>query len=481
MASSRNSTPLNKPADKVEASFKRALEAIPARVVVSGAPAASAIRLRIAVAYSGGLDSSVLLHLAAHHCRAAGIELYAFHVHHGLSPNASPWLDHCRSQARALGVTFDAREVDVQDIADHGIEQAARLARYEALAEMCARHQVALLLTAHHQDDQAETVLLQLFRGAGLRGLGGMAALHEAHGLLGEGISVLRPVLDCSRAELEHYAHTLGLVHIDDESNADTRYRRNAVRQRIAPAIEAHFPGFAATVSRSARHLQSAQRLLDELAAIDLAACAQGGALMVARLRSLSGERVDNLLRHWLQSQGAVQSPSEAQLVQLREQVLGAQSDAHPLLEISGLTVLRERGLVNVAPPFLTGAPPVDEVIMAWRGERELAIPAWHGALSLEQGVDLGIDPKLLSSQPLRIVARSGSERLKLDARRPSRTLKNLFQEAGLPAQTRPWLPLIYIGDQLAYAAGLGADVRIANCAGGVRLGWHLSPTGMSV
>lgn len=478
MASSRNSTPLNKSAAKVEATFKRALEAIPARVVVSGQPAP---RPRIALAYSGGLDSSVLLHLAATHCRESGIELHAFHVHHGLSPNADQWLAHCRNQAEALGVRFDAREVAVHDIADHGTEQAARLARYEALAAMCKQHQVTLLLTAHHQDDQAETVLLQLFRGAGLRGLGGMAVLHVDHELLGEGITVLRPLLACSRTELEDYVRKHAIVYIDDESNVDTRYRRNAIRQRIAPAIEEHFPGFAATVSRSARHLQSARRLLDELAEMDRAACAQGGALVVDKLRQLSSDRTDNLLRYWLQRHGASQLPSEAQLAQLRNQMLGAQPDAHPLLDIAGLTILRERGLISTVPSFLVGEPPSGEVLVEWRGEREIMIPSWHGSLSLAPCVGLGIDPVLLSEQPIRIVARAGSERLKLDARRPSRTLKNLFQEAGLPARTRPWLPLVYVGDQLAYAAGLGIDARFATCAGGIRLAWHLSPSGVSI
>ena len=474
MANSRNSTPLSKPAARVKATFTRALEAIPARVVVSGG---GEVRPRIAVAYSGGLDSSVLLHLAAHHCRDAGIDLCAFHVHHGLSPNAGHWLAHCRREAEALGVHFDAREVEVQEIADYGTEQAARLARYDALADMCMQHQVALLLTAHHQDDQAETVLLQLFRGAGLRGLSGMAALHEDHELLGEGITVLRPLLDCSRVDLEHYARNHALIHIDDESNADTRYRRNAIRQRIAPAIEAHFPGFAATVSRGARHLQSAQRLLDELAALDLANCEQNGSLVIAQLRMLSAERIDNLLRYWLLAQGADDLPSEAQLVQLRAQVLDAKLDVHPMLEISGLTVLREGGIVSVGPSFLTRDPPSGEVQIKWRGEREIAIPSWHGTLIVEQGVERGIDPALLFEQPMRIIARAGNERLKLDDRRPSRTLKNLFQEARLPARTRPWLPLVYVGDQLAFAAGLGSDVRLANTVGGVRLAWQLSPS----
>lgn len=464
--------------NKVEATFTRALEAIPARVVVSGEPAAP---LRIAVAYSGGLDSSVLLHLAARHCRAAGHGLHAFHVHHGLSPNAGHWLAHCRREADALGVIFDAREVELRQVADHGTEQAARLARYDALAGMCEQHQVAVLLTAHHQDDQAETVLLQLFRGAGLRGLGGMAPLHEDHELLGEGRALLRPLLDCSRVALEHYAREHAIAHVDDESNADTRYRRNAIRQRITPVIDDHFPGFAATVSRSARHLQSAQRLLGDLAAIDLATCGQGGALAIDKLRALSMERVDNLMRHWLLLQGAEHLPSEAQLLQLREQVLTARPDAHPVLEICGLVLLREKGSLSVAPSFLAGEPPAYEIIVEWRGERKMELPSWHGALSMKQGDGLGIDPELFSANQLRIVARVGSERLKLDLNRPSRTLKNLFQESGTPARIRPWLPLVYVGNQLAFAAGLGVDARLANHAGGVSLGWHSSFAGIPV
>lgn len=469
MASSRNSAPLSKPADKVDAAFKRALEVIPARVVVSGQPAA---RPRIALAYSGGLDSSVLLHLAATYCREAGIDLHAFHVHHGLSPNADQWLAHCRDQAEALGVPFDARQVALQGIADRGTEQAARLARYEALAEMCQQHQVTLLLTAHHQDDQAETVLLQLFRGAGLRGLGGMAALHEDHELLGEGVAVLRPLLTCARAELEDYVREHAVVHIDDESNADTRYRRNAIRQRIAPAIEEHFLGFAATVSRSARHLQSAQRLLNELAALDLAACAQGGALEVDKLRQLSSERIDNLLRHWLLVQGADESPSEAQLMQLRSQMLEAKTDAHPDLLLSGLRLQRHAGLLLAVPDFGAIKPPESDIEICWQGQSMIDVPGWQGSLRFEADAAGGLDPELLRRGPLQLRPRTGSERLKPEILRPSRTLKNLFRESGIPAQSRPWMPLLYIGDELAFAAGLGADIRFMRACPGIRLHW---------
>ena len=189
-------------------------------------------------------------------------------------------------------------------------------------------------------------------------------------------------------------------------------------------------------------------------------------------MKLLSAERIDNLLRYWLQGQGALQPPSEAQLGQLREQALSTQPDAHPLLDIAGLTLMRERGLLNVVPDFFGSEPPSDTILIEWRGEEEIAIPSWHGTLSVQPGAAVGFDPGLLSGQPMRLVARTGNERLKLDLQRPSRTLKNLFQEAALPAWTRPWLPLIYVGDQLAYAAGLGADVRLANCVGGIQLSW---------
>ncbi len=472
MANSRNSTPLSKLATRVDAAFRRALEAIPARVVVSGVAGRSPEPRRIAVAYSGGLDSSVLLHLAAHYCRDAGIDLYAFHVHHGLSPNAGQWLAHCRGQADALGVHFDAREVLVQHIADYGTEQAARLARYNALAEMCTQHQVALLLTAHHQDDQAETVLLQLFRGSGLRGLGGMAALHDDHALLGEGIAMLRPLLDSSRTELEQYAREHAIAHIDDESNTDTRYRRNAIRQQIAPAIEAHFPGFAATVSRSARHLQSAQRLLDELARIDLATCEQGGALVIDQLRKLSADRIDNVLRYWLQGQGADAVPSEAQLTQLRRQMLDAHLDAQPELLLSGLCLQRRLGKLVAMAGSGAMAPPSSAIEILWQGEEVIEVPGWQGSLRFDMDVAGGLDPALLQRGPLQLRPRSGSERLKPSLQRPSRTLKNLFQESCIPARARPWLPLLYIDGELAFAAGLGMDARFLRGGTGIRLHW---------
>jgi len=467
MESSRKSVRLTKAIDSVTMRFERALEAILARVVVLGGADAP-----MAIAYSGGLDSSVLLHLAAHHCQRRSVPLHAFHIHHGLSPNADAWLQHCEQQAAALGVPFEAAHVKLADLAEDGVEHAARVARYAALGELCRTHGARLLLTAHHQDDQAETVLLQLFRGAGLRGLGGMLDLHDAHGLTGGDVLVGRPLLDCSRSALEHVAAALEVAYVDDESNVDTRYRRNAIRHHIMPVIDRHYPGLAATITRSSQHWQSAQRLLDELALIDLAACAEGDGLRINAMAELSTQRIDNLLRFWLVRQGASYAPSSAQLAQLRSQMLSARDDAQPALELCGMRLQRHASLL-VALPERCALPPTEPLIIQWQGERAIDIPAWQGTLLFTEAQSRGICPQRLQSSALTLRPRTGGERLKPDPARPSRTLKNLFQESALPAQQRPWLPLAYLNGELAFAAGLGMDARVADMPGGVIMHWR--------
>ncbi len=463
MGNSRKSPRPNKAVTQVAARFERALEGILARVVVSGGA--------IAVAYSGGLDSALLLRLVADHGRHSRRPLFAFHVHHGLSPHADDWLAQCAREAASLGVAFDAVRVALPDAAGLGVEQAARLARYRALGELCRKHRVSLLLTAHHQDDQAETVLLQLLRGAGLRGLSGMAGADAAHALLGAGVVLGRPLLDCRRSELEQAAAQLGVTHIVDESNADTRYRRNAIRHAIFPLLDQHFPGAAGAIARSSRHWQAAQRLLDDLAAIDHAHCADGSALRLERVAALSADRADNLLRHWLLLRGAPQPPSEAQLAQLRSQVLTSAADAHPSLQLCGLELQRHARRL-VALPVAPGLPPDSEVTLCWLGEQHIGVPEWRGMLSFATGTG-GIPPERLRQGVIRLRPRTGGERLTPDARRPSRSLKNLYQEASISAPLRPWLPLVYLDDALVYAAGLGQDVRAAGAGDGILLGWQ--------
>jgi tRNA(Ile)-lysidine synthase len=468
MANSRKSCSLNNP-DQVQQAFERAIRAFLARVCVS----AHESRPSLAVAYSGGLDSTVLLYLASRYAAEHDLSIFAFHVHHGLSGNADAWAAHCRVEAERFGAPLDVANVLVADAAKRGVEEAARIERYNALGDLCRSKGVSLLLTAHHRDDQAETVLLQLMRGAGLPGLSGMAAFQAQHELLGPSVALGRPLLGMSRNELEGVATHIGLQHVSDESNTDVRYRRNAVRHDIVPVIETHFPGFSERIVRTSVHAQTAQTLLSELAMIDYGNCkAQlpADALDLTKMHGLSAERLDNLLRHWLYRH-AVQLPSTSRLNEIRMQMMGAASDKHPFFDFGPVTLHRIETRLELHPN--PGAAPCEPIILAWHGEAELAIPQWGGRLVFEKADGPGLDAETLRHGVLSLRPRIGQERLKLAVNRPSKSLKHLFQESLIASWQRAWLPLLYVDDHLVFVAGLGMDIRHMTPGGSLALRWE--------
>jgi tRNA(Ile)-lysidine synthase len=460
------------PAAHAAASFAQAVDSLRAEHSPSS----------IAVALSGGLDSMVLLHLAHQAASAAGLPLFAFHVHHGLSPNADAWRAHCADAAAALGVTFDHRDVTVEK-GRSGVEAAARKQRYAALGEMCRAHGVDLLLTAHHLDDQAETVLLQLMRGSGPAGLSGMDASNRAPTLLGdERLVMARPLLAVARAELEAFAAAQQIAWVEDESNSDPRYARNALRHQVMPVLAQAFPGFQRRIARSGAHASSAQRLLDELAEQDLAACLVDEGLDLARLRNFSRDRVNNLLRHWF-SVRHLGMPSTAWLEQMVAQLLSAREDAQPLVSHPEVDARRYRDRLYLVPKQkdLAGLrDPDDEGIIVkhaqafrWNGEPSIAFPDYGGVLHFDVA-DSGLEADWLRGRPLEIDFRKGGERLKLAPNRPTRGLKQLFQAANVPVWERSRLPIVCAGFDLLFAAGLGMDCRhVKQGEGRIALRWQ--------
>jgi tRNA(Ile)-lysidine synthase len=463
-------------AGQVPATFAGALDALHAQYSPS----------TIAIACSGGLDSMVLLDLAAAWCRARGVALHAFHVHHGLSPNADAWLGHVQAAADALGVGFDARRV-VLEQSGSGVEASARKLRYRALGDMCRAHGATVLLAAHHLDDQAETVLLQLLRGSGPAGLSGMDVANAAPELLGNPDLVMaRPLLGLGRAALEAHAGGAGLAWVEDESNGDVRYARNALRHSVMPALAQAFPGFQERFARSAAHAQSAQRLLVELAETDLAASLLDGAIDCARLRGMTLDRACNMLRHWFALQGLAM-PSTAWLLELHAQLVEARHDAQLLVTHPACHVRRYRDRLHITPklPDLAGMRDPDDAgvidkpgeTFVWQGEAQLAFPAYGGTLHIESAAT-GFDAAWLQGRPLVIDFRKGGERLKLAPNRPTRGLKAHYQAADVPAWERGRLPVVSAGRDLLFAAGLGMDCRHFGAAPAplVALRWESQP-----
>lgn len=390
------------------------------------------------VAFSGGLDSRVLLQLAAGLRPQARFRLRAMHVHHGLSANADDWAEFCRQACAALDVPLDVVRIAVARNSGLGIEAAARAARYQALLATDADW----VLLAHHEDDQAETLLLQLLRGAGAKGLSAMAAADPQRRLL-------RPLLDVTRAELEHHARDHGLRWIEDESNADTVYDRNYCRHEILPVMARRFPAARTTLARSARHLAEAAGLLDALASLDAERAVEGGKLRISALAAMDEPRARNLLRWWLSASVRL-VPNAAVLAEILRQLVEAKADAHVRFVLGERVLCRYRGYACLERE--TAPVPID---LAWHGETELRLPD-GSRLSFERRQGAGLAWHRLEGRQLRICNRRGGERFRPDSRRPQRTLKHLLQEAAMPPWLRERLPLLYLDQTLAIVPGIG-------------------------
>ena len=287
----------------------------------------------LVVAYSGGLDSTVLLH--ATNCLAASVScnLSALHVHHGLSANADAWAESCASACRTQDIPFTVIRVDVPRRSGEGMEAAARRVRHQAFDA----HPADFLLLAHHADDQAETVLHNLLRGAGVRGA---AAMPEVRGRL------MRPLLGLGRATLLAYAKHHRLAWIDDESNADTRYTRNFLRREILPSITTRFPRASEHLAAAAGRFGEADSLLDDLACLDLGDCTAEFPLPRKLFGEMSGPRARNLLRAMLKWHH-VQPPDEARLAEFVRQLLTAGSDRHPRIDLERYSLWCEAGKLH--------------------------------------------------------------------------------------------------------------------------------------
>lgn len=395
------------------------------------------------IAYSGGLDSHVLLTLCLEARQSLPLQLRVIHINHQLSPHAHAWAKQCEDNCKLHSVEFHQKKVEIDLKVGDSLEEKARLARYAVFAECLAKNDV--LLTAHHQDDQAETMLLQLLRGAGPNGLAAMPSQKT----FANGIHA-RPLLSFSRDELHQYAIQQELTWIEDESNANTKLSRNYIRHEILPLLKKHWPAASATMARSALHCAESQMLLETFAQCSMQDIlgSQPGTLSISKLllQPIPAQRL--FLRLWIKQQGS-NVPNTKKLETIMSNVLMASIDSAPCVAWADVEVRRYRDdlfLLKALSPFDLTAK------WEWNLNQSLTI-AGVGTLHATMG-EMGLRADL---GEITVGFRQGGEVVNLPNRK-RHTLKNLFQEWGVPPWLRDRIPLLFFGDKCIAAIGYFID-----------------------
>jgi tRNA(Ile)-lysidine synthase len=398
-------------------------------------------KTKFLIAYSGGMDSHVLLHSMNNLCEQNPLlKIRAIHVHHGLSVNADSWVKHCTTVCEQLNIELIVKYVNVKSKSKnkHSLESLARTLRYQEISKTIYADEC--LLTAHHINDQAETVLLQLFRGAGPKGLAAMPKYKNfAPGYF------LRPLLEFNRKELHDYAIKNQLQWIEDESNENIGHDRNFVRHQLMPIIQQRWSGMLTTLTRSAEYCAQATDLLEVLAQQDylLAKGSAPNTLSISHLITLGTNRCNNLIRHWLQKLN-LSIPSSIKLQHVLNDVLLCRTDAQPCVHWDGVEIRRYRDDLYAMQPLSTIET---EIAIQWNLTADLKLPHNLGILTPQSLKDNGIN--IDANKNITVRFRHSGDKCKIKNREGSHSLKKIFQERGIPPWKRNRVPLIFQGEEL--------------------------------
>jgi len=416
--------------------------------------------LEILLGLSGGLDSCVLLHLLANMQTQLDFKLKAIHVHHGLSSSADDWLNFSKQKCKLLDIEFDAVKVKINEKGSLGIEGEARELRYEAIK----KKQKGVVALGHHQNDQAETLLLQLLRGSGLKGLAGMPEFDEER-------KFWRPMLNIKKELLEKYASENDIKYIKDESNEDINFDRNFIRKKVLPLIESRYPASIETISRSATNISEGHQI-NELLALDDSKNVMsddGSHLLIENLNKLPNLRAINLIRWWL-SFNDLLMPSKKNVEELFRQVKLIKKDTSLNLKISNDRSIRAFDDKLLIVSIMNDLPSYH---FKWAGQEEIELPN-KSKLHFVKTKKGGLSLSKLGAKSLYIKSRTGGEKLKSFPDQPSRSLKYLFQKADIPHWERDQVPLVYANEQLVAVPNLGVQYEYQSKVGevGYQIKW---------
>ncbi|MBA2482955.1 MAG: tRNA lysidine(34) synthetase TilS [Nitrosomonas sp.] len=398
------------------------------------------------VALSGGMDSIVLLDLLNALSIPMQFNLSAIHVDHGISQNAAQWSKFCCNICRTLSIPITITHLKIRKERGISLEAAARFARYQVFKHLKAEY----VVLGQHQDDQAETLLLQLLRGAGIRGL---AAMPVARSQADNAPQILRPMLNIPRSSIKEYAQTKKLNWVNDESNENITFDRNFLRHQIFPLLQKRYPAYPTTLLRASQHLAEASHLLDELAELDYLKCMIDGKLQIEYLRQLNLPRAKNLLRYTFSRERIIQ-PGAKKLTDILQQLLTVSADTKLHISFGNTDIRCYKGAVNILPKRNFSE---NKLLIIWSKENRIELNQIDGAISFSYK-NTGISLEKLNKNLVTIQLRSGGERFRPDCKRPRRRLKTLFQEALIPSWRRHALPLLFSGEQLVWVPGIGID-----------------------
>jgi tRNA(Ile)-lysidine synthase len=413
------------------------------------------------VAYSGGLDSHVLLHVLASIQNEIKQKLVAVHINHGISNDADLWVNHCQNICEDLVIEFQTFSVDLSHKSDKGTEAFAREKRYEVFGSLLNSHD--LLLTAHHMDDQLETILLQLMRGSGPDGLVGMPQARE----FSKGI-LLRPLLEYSREEIHDYALSESLHWVEDESNKSNKYDRNFLRNRIIPELLTRWPGALKTAQRAAKHQAEARSLINEVSRIDLELTCDGKhtKVNISKFANLSGIRKKNTLRAWIKI-NKLETPDTQIIEKIITEVILANADRNPCIKWKGGEIRRYRGYL-----YIMKSLPAHDVEMSKHWNLKNSLKLTSGDIKAVSSKGNGIKKTMLSNNTVEIRYRQGGEQIRPAGRTETHELKKLFQDKGILPWLRDRIPLIYYEDELIAVADLWVASKYA--ATGTETAWQI-------
>jgi len=398
------------------------------------------------IAYSGGVDSHVLLHVCSQLAESRPLlNIESVYIDHGLHRDSDQWRLHCESISKQLSICFKSIKVDARDVHRDGPEQAARKARYGAFEKIV--NQDTVLFTAQHQDDQSETLMLQLLRGCGVDGLAAMPkinAFSKGH--------LVRPFLELDKESIRAYADYYKLSWIEDPSNIELDYNRNYLRHNVIPIIKERWPAFAKTTARTAGHCAEASEVLDKHFAqyIDTH---EPRILDIGSLVSKDEASQRAIYRYWLKCND-VTMPSSKVLHEFINSVVQATDDKVPILRLNRAEVRRHQQCLYLLNT-LQAIP--DKEIINWKGDK-CDLPHSLGDLLLTSTGSEGISKDIWAASVITVKFRQGGEKLKIDGREGTKRVKKLLNEHAIPVWVRQRIPLIYINDQLAAVAGYWID-----------------------